>query len=70
MSEMASPNTYLPGTSTLDKVFFFSDYTQSGSGSSCVSPGAPITNISSIFGIIAGDLLTVRLVPETVWPSS
>jgi hypothetical protein len=70
MSEMASPNTFMPGTSKPNKVFFFSDYNQSGSPSSCVSPGSPLTNISSIFGAIAGDLLTVRLVPESVWPSS
>jgi Flp pilus assembly protein TadG len=70
MSEMASPNTFDPITGLPDKVYFYSDYTQSGSSSSCVSPGSPLTGISSIFGAIAGDLLTVRLVPETVWPSS
>ena len=70
MSQMASPNTYDPTTGLPDKVYFYSDYTQSGSSSSCVSPGSPLTGISSIFSAIAGDLLTVRLVPETVWPSS
>jgi hypothetical protein len=70
MAEMASPNTFDPTTGSPDKVYFYSDYKQSGSGSSCVSPGNPLTDIDSIFGAIAGDLLTVRLVPETVWPSS
>jgi Flp pilus assembly protein TadG len=70
MSQMASPNTYDPTTGSPDKVYFYSDYKQSGSSSSCVSPGFPLADISTIFGAIAGDLLTVRLVPETVWPSS
>jgi hypothetical protein len=69
MSEMASPNTTNPD-GTVQNVYFYSDYKQSGSGSTCVSPGAPLVNLSSIFGAIAGDLLTVRLVPESVWPSS
>jgi Flp pilus assembly protein TadG len=70
MSEMASPNTTDPATGAPEKVFFFSDYNESGSGSSCVSPGSSVTNINSIFQQIAGGLLTVRLVPETVWPAS
>jgi Flp pilus assembly protein TadG len=70
MSEMASPNTFDPTNGLPDKVYFYSDYKQSGSGSSCVSLGSPLAGLNAIFGAIAGDLLTVRLVPETVWPSS
>jgi Putative Flp pilus-assembly TadE/G-like len=63
MSQMASPNT----TKT---TYFYSDYNQSGSSSTCMSPGSPITNINSIFQQISTNLLTVRLLPQSVWPSS
>jgi hypothetical protein len=69
MSEMASPNTSNTN-GTVQTVYFYSDYKQSGSGSTCVSLAAPVANLDSIFGAIAGNLLTVRLVPESVWPSS
>lgn len=58
MSEMASPNT-------AKTVYFYSDYNQSGSSSTCLSPGAAVANIAGIFGAISNDLLTVRLIPET-----
>jgi hypothetical protein len=46
-----------------DANHFFSDYNQSGSGSSCVA-GTPATDLNSIFGAILSDLLTVRLIPD------
>jgi len=61
MSEMASPNT--GGT-----VYFYSDYNQSGSSSSCVSPGSSITDLKTIFQDIGSGNLQVRLLPESVWP--
>ena len=63
MSEMASTNTG-------NTVYFYSDYKQSGSSSSCVSPGSPLTDISKIFGQIGSNFLTVKLIPESAWPSS
>jgi hypothetical protein len=63
MSEMASTNT----TKT---TYFYSDYNQSGSSSTCVSPGAAVADISGIFQAIATNMLTVRLLPQSVWPSS
>jgi hypothetical protein len=62
MAQMASPNT----TKT---VYFYSDYQQSGSSSTCVSPGSAVTSISGIFQQISTNMLTVRLLPESVWPS-
>ena len=63
MSEMASTNT--------SKInYFYSDYNQSGSSSTCTSPGSSITDINGIFGAISTNLLQVRLLPESVWPSS
>jgi Flp pilus assembly protein TadG len=46
--------------------YFFSDYTQSGSGidSSCVSAAQPTSNLSQIFTQIAGDLTVARLIPN------
>jgi len=69
MSEMASSNVY-NSAGTLTKTYFFSDYHQSGSGSTCVSSGASVTDINGIFQTIGSDLLTVRLLPESVWPTS
>lgn len=43
---------------------FFSDYTQSGSGSSCISAAQPTTNLNQIFTDIAGDLTVSRLIPN------
>ena len=43
--------------------YFFSDYNQSGSGSTCVA-SQPVTSISGIFRAIAGDLSTPRLIPD------
>jgi hypothetical protein len=58
MSEMASPNSG-------KTVYFYSDYNQSGSSSSCVSSGSSITNIGSIFQAIVTGLLQVRLIPNS-----
>ena len=43
--------------------FFYSDYNQTGSGSTCVS-SQPVTSISGIFKAIAADLSTPRLIPD------
>ncbi len=53
MSEMASGPTY-----------FYSDYNQSGSNSSCQSSGTTVTSINDIFASIGSDLLLVRLIPN------
>jgi Flp pilus assembly protein TadG len=63
MSEMASTNTG-------NTVYFYSDYKQSGSASTCISPGSPLTDLSSIFGQIVVNFLNVKLIPESAWPSS
>ena len=43
--------------------YFFSDYNQSGSGSTCVA-SQPVTSLSGIFKAIAADLSTPRLIPD------
>jgi len=63
MSEMASTNTG-------KTVYFYSDYQQSGTSSTCKSTGSSLTSINGIFTDITSNLLTVRLLPESVWPSS
>ena len=45
--------------------YFFSDYNQSGSGSTCQSASQPTTNINQIFGQIANDLTVARLIPDS-----
>ncbi len=45
--------------------YFFSDYNQSGSGSTCVS-SQPVTSLSGIFAAIAADLSTPRLIPDNL----
>jgi Flp pilus assembly protein TadG len=52
MSEIASGPSY-----------FYSDYNQSGSGSTCVSLTGPV-ELADIFGDILPDLLLVRLIPN------
>jgi hypothetical protein len=44
--------------------YFFSDYTATGSDSTCVSASQPVTNLSQIFQVIAGDLTIARLIPN------
>jgi Flp pilus assembly protein TadG len=44
--------------------YFFSDYNQSGSGSTCQSASQPTTNLNQIFTDIAGDLTVARLIPD------
>jgi hypothetical protein len=46
--------------------YFFSDYTQSGSGSTCQSASQPTTNLKEIFTEIAGDFTEARLVPNSM----
>jgi Flp pilus assembly protein TadG len=45
--------------------FFFSDYLQSGSSSSCFSSAQTATSLSGIFQQIANDLTTGRLIPDS-----
>jgi Flp pilus assembly protein TadG len=44
--------------------YFFSDYTQSGSNSTCFSNEQPVSSLSAIFTQIAGDLTNGRLIPD------
>ncbi len=44
--------------------FFFSDYNQSGSPSSCQSAAQPTANLSQIFVQIANNLTAARLIPD------
>jgi hypothetical protein len=55
MSEMASGPSY-----------FYSDYNQSGSSSTCTSTGTSVTSLNDIFTAIGNDLLTVRLIPNSM----
>jgi Flp pilus assembly protein TadG len=55
MSQMATPDT-------ASTYYFYSDYNQSGSSSTCVA-SAPITDINDIFLAIAQDFLHARLIP-------
>jgi Flp pilus assembly protein TadG len=43
--------------------YFYSDYHQSGSTSTCVA-GQPVTSLSGIFTAISADLTTARLIPN------
>jgi hypothetical protein len=45
--------------------YFYSDYKQSGSLSTCTS-SQPVTSLSGIFSAIAADLSTPRLIPDSV----
>jgi Flp pilus assembly protein TadG len=44
--------------------YFFSDYTQSGSSSSCISSSQPTSNLNQIFTEIASDMTVARLIPN------
>ena len=44
--------------------YFFSDYNQSGSNSTCFSNEQPVTSLSGIFTQIASDLTNGRLIPD------
>ena len=57
MSQMASTNTATTN-------YFYSDYNQSGSSSTCKSPGTSVTAISDIFAAIAQNFLLARLIPN------
>jgi Flp pilus assembly protein TadG len=69
MAQMASPNV-VNSSGTTTKAYFYSDYQQSGSPSTCVSTGTTVTNMNDIFKVIGTNFLTVRLLPETVWPAT
>jgi Flp pilus assembly protein TadG len=68
MSQMASATVYNSAGAVL-KNYFFSDYLMAGGDGTCVS-SAPVVDIAGIFQAIATNLLTVRLLPQSVWPSS
>jgi hypothetical protein len=44
--------------------YFYSDYKQSGSSSTCYA-SQPVTSLSAIFASIGGDLTTARLIPDS-----
>ncbi len=45
-------------------LYFYSDYTQSGSSSTCESSSQPTSNLNQIFTDIAGSLSVPRLIPN------
>jgi hypothetical protein len=53
MSQMASSATT-----------FYSDYTQSGSSSTCLSTGTSVSDMNDIFTSISADFLEARLIPN------
>lgn len=53
MQDMASASQY-----------FYSDYNQSGSKSTCYSSSQSVTKLADIFSAIAGDLTVARLIPN------
>lgn len=63
----AYPNI-APCTAMLDMATapqdFFSDYSQSGTASNCISGAQPITNLNQIFAMIGNDLTVARLIPD------
>jgi len=44
--------------------YFFSDYTATGSDSSCISASQPVTGLNQIFQAIVTDLSEVKLIPN------
>ena len=44
--------------------YFYSDYNQSGSNSTCYSSAQSVSSLSGIFTAIAADLTTARLIPD------
>jgi hypothetical protein len=54
MSEMATSASY-----------FYSDYNQSGSSSTCTSTGTSVSDMNDIFTSIASDFLLARLIPDS-----
>jgi Flp pilus assembly protein TadG len=54
MSEMATSASY-----------FYSDYNQSGSSSTCTSTGTSVNDMNGIFSAIVSGLLQVRLIPDS-----
>lgn len=57
MSQMASP-------ASGSTVYFYSDYNQSGSPSTCKNPGTSVSAMDDIFASIAGNFLLARLIPN------
>jgi hypothetical protein len=44
--------------------YFFSDYTATGGSSTCISDSQPVSKLSQIFQVIAGDLTVAKLIPN------
>ena len=62
-SPSISPCTAM-GNMASSALYFYSDYTQSGSSSTCQSAAQPTSNLSQIFTDIAGSLSVPRLIPN------
>jgi hypothetical protein len=62
MGQMATPS-YTDAQGNVHN-FFYSDYNQSGSGSSCTATGTSVTSIADIFTAITADFLQARLIPN------
>ena len=45
--------------------YFFSDYNATGGDSTCTSAAQPVTSLSQIFQVIAGDFTVARLIPNS-----
>ena len=44
--------------------YFYSDYAATGGTNTCISASQPVTSLSQIFQVIAGDLTVARLIPN------
>lgn len=44
--------------------YFFSDYNATGGTSSCISASQPVSSLSQIFQVIAGDLTVAKIIPN------
>jgi hypothetical protein len=71
---LGSVSAVLPCT-TMENIassltYFYSDYNQSGSGSSCQSSTNTMTDLNSIFAGISSTFTTPRLIPNSAFPTS
>jgi Flp pilus assembly protein TadG len=69
VSEGGTDTTTITPCTTMQQIasnpqYFYSDYNQSGSGSTCQSASQPTTNLKQIFTDIAGDFTLARLIPD------
>jgi hypothetical protein len=47
-----------------NSAYFYSDYAATGGTNTCISASQPVTSLSQIFQVIAGDLTVARLIPN------